>query len=66
MSAGIDVTKQAVLQPSQLLLDGLLNKHIPLNGIIEDIIPQHMDLELYSYSKSSLPIDPLISALGGA
>lgn len=36
MSAGIYVTKQAVLQPSQLFLDRLLNNHNPLNGIIED------------------------------
>lgn len=43
-----------------------------LDGIIKDEIPQYTYLELYSYSKSLLPIDPSIglvcflSALGGA
>lgn len=53
MNAGIDVTKQAVLQPSQLFRDGLLNKHNPLNGIIEngiigDEIPQYTYFALYT------------------
>lgn len=50
MSAGIDVTEQAILQPSQLFQDGLLNKHNPLNGIIENGITED-EVPQYTYTR---------------